>query len=110
MAQNCLTLSLPMVALCLLATAGFCDTEGGKIDGKKEFDKHCAVCHPNGGNTINSQKTLSKKAMKANGITSSKDIIAIMRKPGPGMTVFDQKTIPDKEAKVIADYILKTFK
>jgi cytochrome c6 len=33
-----------------------------------------------------------------------------MRNPGQGMTTFDEKTIPDKEAKEIADYILKTFK
>jgi cytochrome c6 len=33
-----------------------------------------------------------------------------MRNPGPGMNKFDEKTIPDKEAKMIADYILKTFK
>ena len=40
----------------------------------------------------------------------AKDIIRNMRNPGPGMTVFDAKTIPDKEAKEIAGYILKTFK
>jgi cytochrome c6 len=33
-----------------------------------------------------------------------------MRNPGPGMTKFDKKTISDKEARAIADYILKTFK
>jgi cytochrome c6 len=33
-----------------------------------------------------------------------------MRKPGPGMTQFDKKTVPDKEANAIAVYILKTFK
>jgi hypothetical protein len=26
------------------------------------------------------------------------------------MTQFDKKTIPDKEAKAIAEYIMKTFK
>jgi cytochrome c6 len=33
-----------------------------------------------------------------------------MRKPGPGMNTFDVKTIPDKDAKEIAEYIMKTFK
>jgi cytochrome c6 len=33
-----------------------------------------------------------------------------MRNPGPGMTTFDEKTIPDKQAKEIAEYILKSFK
>jgi len=43
-------------------------------------------------------------------VKNAKDIIAKMRKPGPGMTAFDKKTISDKEAKAIADYILKTYK
>ncbi len=30
--------------------------------------------------------------------------------PGPGMTKFDKKTIPNRDAKAIADYIVKTFK
>jgi cytochrome c6 len=33
-----------------------------------------------------------------------------MRNPGPGMNRFDAKTISDKDAKEIAEYILKTFK
>jgi cytochrome c6 len=33
-----------------------------------------------------------------------------MRKPGPGMTPFDEKVIPDKTAEAIAEYIAKTFK
>jgi cytochrome c6 len=32
-----------------------------------------------------------------------------MRKPGPGMTPFDEKTIPDRTARAIAEYILETF-
>jgi cytochrome c6 len=32
-----------------------------------------------------------------------------MRNPGPGMTAFDEKTIPDTDAKEIAEYVLKTF-
>jgi len=81
----------------------------GKIDAKAEFQKHCAVCHPEGGNIINKAKPLTKEARKANGIKSWKDIVAKMRKPGPGMTKFDKKEISDKEAKAIAEYILKTF-
>lgn len=99
-----------LLAVGLSATAGFCDTKKGeRIDGKREFEEHCAVCHPDGGNTINSLKPLSRKLLKANGIKSAKDIIAKMRNPGPGMTRFDEKTISDKEGKAIAEYILKTF-
>jgi cytochrome c6 len=100
-----------LFAVCLFVTSGFCDTrKGEKIDGKKEFEEHCTVCHPNGGNIINAMKPLNSKSLKANGIKSVKEIIAKMRKPGPGMTAFDEKTISNKEAKAIAEYILKSFK
>lgn len=78
--------------------------------GKKGFEKHCAVCHPEGGNIINPAKTLKKSSLVANGVTSGKDIVRIMRNPGPGMTSFAKNVIPDSEAREIADYILKTFK
>jgi cytochrome c6 len=100
-----------MLTLGLFATAGLADTKKGeKIDGKKEFLEHCVVCHKDGGNIVTPAKTLSKKDRTANGVKSTKDITKLIRKPGPGMTAFDSKTISDKEAKAIADYILKTFK
>jgi cytochrome c6 len=100
-----------LLAVCLSATSGFCDTKKGeKIDGRKEFEEHCTMCHPDGGNTINAQKQLNRKSLKANGVNGAKDIIGKMRHPGPGMTTFDEKTIPNKEAKAIAEYILKAFK
>jgi cytochrome c6 len=100
-----------LLSVCLSASAGFCDTKKGeKVDGKKEFNEHCAVCHADGGNTVNAQKPLNMKALKANGVKSAKDIVAKIRKPGPGMTKFDEKTISNKEALAIAEYILKTFK
>jgi len=103
--------AVAILSLGLFATAGLADTKkGGKIDGKKEFEEHCVVCHKDGGNMINQTKTLSKKDRDTNGVKSAKDIIKLMRKPGPGMTAFDSKTVSDKEAKAIADYILKTFK
>ncbi|HEY4744654.1 MAG TPA: c-type cytochrome [Desulfuromonadaceae bacterium] len=98
-------------AVFLCASAGSADTgKGEKINGQKEFEQHCAVCHPKGGNVVTPQKTLSRKTLEANGVKGAKDIIAKMRNPGPGMTKFDEKTIPNKEAKAIAEYILKTFK
>ncbi len=100
-----------LVVVCLFATAGYADTKKGeKIDGKKEFQEHCAECHANGGNMMNPAKTLSRKDRDANGVKTAKDIIGKMRNPGPGMTKFDKKTISDKEAKAIAEYIMKTFK
>ncbi len=89
----------------------FADTpKGAKIDGKKEFMEHCNACHANGGNMINPKKTLSKADREANGIKKPADIVKLVRNPGPGMTKFDTKTLSDKEAKAVADYIIKTFK
>jgi cytochrome c6 len=100
-----------LLAVGLTASTGLCDIKKGeKINGMKEFQKHCAVCHPNGGNIINKMKTLSAKSLKANGVNGVQGIVEKMRNPGPAMTRFDEKTIPNKEAKAIAEYILKTFK
>jgi len=84
--------------------------EGGKKSGESLFKEHCSPCHPDGGNIINPKKTLNKKDRETNNIQKAKDIVRVMRNPGSGMTKFDDKTIPDKEAKEIAEYILKTFK
>ena len=103
--------AVALLAVGSFATAGLADTKkGAKIDGAKEFKEHCAVYHPNGGNIINPKKPLDKKTLAANNLKTAKDIINNMRNPGPGMTKFDAKTISDKEAKAIADYIQKTFK
>ncbi|WP_243373761.1 c-type cytochrome [Geotalea sp. SG265] len=99
-----------IVPIVVTATCSLADTTPGKpISGKKEFEKHCSSCHANGGNTINQAKTLHKQAMAANGIRTARDIIKTMRNPGPGMTRFDESTISDREAKVIAAYVLKAF-
>ena len=94
----------------LLAGGSLAADKAKKISGEAEFKKHCAVCHPDGGNTVNAAKTLHKKDRDADGIKKPADIIAKMRNPGPGMTQFDKKTIPDKAAQAIAEYITKTFK
>jgi len=78
--------------------------------GEAAFVKNCAVCHANGGNIINPAKPINKKALEAKGIRKPADIVRQMRSPGPGMTRFDEKTIPDEEARAIAEYILRTFK
>ena len=78
--------------------------------GEAEFTEHCTACHADGGNIIKADKTLSLKDREKHGIKTANDIVNIMRKPGEGMTTFDKKTISDKEATAIADYIIKTFK
>jgi len=107
MKKNLVAATLIAVGACALGAQA--DMEG-KMDAKAEFEKHCAVCHPAGGNVINKAKPLNKEALTKNGVKSWKDIVAKMRNPGPGMTKFDKKEISDKEARAIAEYVLKTFK
>lgn len=80
-----------------------------KNAGEAKFKEHCAVCHPNGGNIVNPKKTLLKAGREANNMKTAADIIKNMRNPGPGMTKFDEKTLSNKDAQAIAEYILKTF-
>ncbi len=82
---------------------------GAEQTGEALFKQNCAVCHVNGGNIVNPQKPLHKKEREANGIKTASDIMKLMRNPGPGMTKFDEKTISNKDAKKIAEYVLKTF-
>jgi len=93
-----------------ISATGLYGAEKKESEGAKLFQLHCAACHPGGGNLLNPAFTLHKKDRDAHGTRTAKDIVGKMRNPGPGMTRFDAKTIPDKEAKEIAEYILKTFK
>lgn len=96
------------VTAFILGTVGISNGQGKK--GQELFQQHCAVCHPDGSNVINPKKTLHKKDREANGVKTAADIVHLMRNPGPGMSGFNTKTIPDKDAKEIAEYVLKTFK
>ena len=101
-------LSAGAVAVLMLGTVGTANEHEKK--GEALFKQNCSPCHPDGGNIINPQKTLYKKDREANGVKKTADIVAKMRNPGPGMTRFDDKSLPEKDAKEIAEYILKTFK
>lgn len=79
-------------------------------EGEELFKQHCASCHPDGGNIVNPKKTLKGADLKANKVKGEKDIVKLMRHPGPGMQSFDAKAIPDRQAKMIAEYVLKEFK
>jgi len=103
------TFVLATVSLSLL----FCFMSAANAKGntgKALFEQHCSACHPDGGNIIKPDFTLHKKDREAHGVKTAEDIVGKMRNPGPGMTQFDNKTISDKDAKMIAEYILKTFK
>lgn len=101
--KRCTTLFLALTASTLAAATAFAG--GGDI-----FKAKCAACHPNGGNIMKKEKTLHKKDLEANKLKSAKDLVKYMRNPGPGMTRFDAKSLPEKDAKEVAEYILKTFK
>jgi len=103
------TTVLTAAALFSFAAAGFAKEETKSASGEELFKTHCAACHPDGGNIVNPQKTLHKKDRQTNNINKPQDIINKMRNPGPGMTQFDKPTISDKDAKKIAEYIIKTF-
>jgi cytochrome c6 len=94
-------------AVCIAGVTG--KIEAAQKSGEQLFKEFCTPCHPDGGNIVNPKKTLYKKDREANGIKTEEDIVKNMRNPGPGMTKFDAKIIPDKDAREIAKYILKTF-
>ncbi|HBG07072.1 MAG: cytochrome C [Geobacteraceae bacterium GWC2_58_44] len=80
------------------------------LTGEQLYKQYCAVCHPNGGNTITPQKTLGAKGMaERSKITKPEDIVRVMRNPGPGMNKFDEATISEGDAKKIGEYVLATF-
>jgi cytochrome c6 len=105
-------LAIILFVVIAFAAAGsicFNSVEATEKTAEQLFTEYCAVCHAEGGNIINPKKTLQKKDLLANNIKTADDVIKTIRKPGPGMTVFDVKTISDKEARKIADYIFKKF-
>jgi cytochrome c6 len=107
--KKILAASAIVASVCLLGVTAFAKEEAKADAGETLFKQHCAVCHPDGGNIINPKKTLHKKDREANGVKKAEDIVGKMRNPGPGMTKFDKKTISDKEAKEIAEYVLKAL-
>jgi len=108
-----------ILSFCVLSTSLLAKDVATEQTGESLFNKHCASCHPNGGNILNPKKTLYKKDLEANNIFTAEDIVKKIRNPGPvpthpqewaGMTMFDEKKISNDDAFKIADYILKKFK
>ena len=110
MMKKLLTVSILVMAACLIVIFAYANDMKEETMGKQLFNEHCVVCHPDGGNIINPEKTLHKKELNEHKLTRADDIVALMRNPGPGMTSFDKETIPDEFAEKIARYILDTFK
>jgi cytochrome c6 len=106
-----LIIAVAAFAVCLHISAASAGEQAAKAQpGEKLFTQQCAVCHPQGGNIINPQKSLSKKILAANNIRTEEDIIKIIRNGAPGMAKFDATALADEDVKKIARYILSTFK
>jgi cytochrome c6 len=102
-----------LIVLCsalLAVNALTCAVFAASPEAASAFEANCSECHPGGRNLITPAKDLRLLTLRANGITAAGDIVAKMRNPGPGMTRFDPKDLPDQEALAIAQYILATFK
>lgn len=100
-----------IAALSVFLVFCFMQLAGAKGEaGEELFEQHCSPCHPHGGNVINPDFTLHKKDRDKHGVKTAADIMGKMRHPGPGMMQFTKETVSDKDAKKIADYVLKTFK
>lgn len=106
---------LASVIVCTATLAGCGAKSGEKVTpellarGEKLFSLYCVGCHPAGDNRIYPQKSLHPMDLRANGITTSEDIVAVIRNPGRGMKKYDKNTLPDADARAIAQYILATF-
>lgn len=92
-------LATVVVSVGMLSSAAFAAGNSGEVI----FKAKCASCHPDGGNVMNPKETIK-------GIKNAKKIITQVRKGGGGMPAFDAKAISDADAKLLADYIMKTFK
>jgi cytochrome c6 len=97
MMKKCILVAAVAVSVSMMSVVAFA------ADGEAIFKAKCASCHPDGGNIINPKETLK-------GLKDSKVIVKKIRKGGGGMTAFDAKAISDADAKLVADYIIKTFK
>lgn len=97
--KNRILTATVVLSICMMSAAVFAAETGGAAI----FKAKCAACHPDGGNIMNPKATLK-------GIKDSKKIISKIRKGGGGMTAFDAKAVSDADARLVAEYIMKTFK
>jgi cytochrome c6 len=108
--KKSLTVSILVMAACSIVIFAYANDMKKGTMGEELFKEQCVMCHPDGGNIINLEKTLHKKELNEHKLTNADDIVALMRNPGPGMPSFDKEKIPDEFAEKIARYILDTFK
>lgn len=98
MTKDLLTATV-LASISIMSVAAFAAGTGGEA----LFKAKCASCHPDGGNIIKPSEPLK-------GLKDAKKITAKIRKGGGGMSAFDAKNVSDADAKLLAEYIIKTFK
>ncbi|HIJ96510.1 MAG TPA: c-type cytochrome [Desulfuromonadales bacterium] len=85
--------------------------QAGEIpNGEQLFKQFCSSCHPDGGNVSDPDRSLRGSALQKNHIAKPDDIVRIMRKPQSRMIRFDESTISDRDARALAEYVLKAFR
>jgi len=119
--RNGISMKTTLLSVALFIFLGFAGAlfAAAEQTGEALFKQNCSPCHSDGGNIFNKDKTLFKKDREMNNVKTADDIVKKMRNPGAfnfhpsqwsGMKVFDEKTLSDRDAREIAEYILKTFK
>lgn len=98
------------LSICTVFAEEAAKPKAGNKVGEELFKKNCSVCHPGGGNIINSKKPINNKSLASRNITTPEHILKVMRNPTPPMVKFDEKALSDEDAKAVAEYILTTFK
>jgi cytochrome c6 len=78
--------------------------------GEELFRQFCHNCHPDGGNVSDPDKTLHGSSLRKSHITQPEDIVRIMRNPKSRMIRFDTTAISDKDARAIAEFVLRAYK
>ena len=75
----------------------------GGNNGEALFKANCSPCHRDGGNVMVPSKNIF-------GFKQPAKIIRKIRKGGDRMPSFDNRAISDSDAKLLTDYIIRTFK
>lgn len=78
--------------------------------GEALFRQFCFNCHPDGGNVSDPEKSLHAAALSRSHISKPEDIVKIIRKPMSRMLPFDENTLSNRDARIIAEYLLSAFK
>lgn len=97
--KKSILMTIVLLSVTVMSVVAFASEKGGEAT----FKAKCASCHPKGGNIMKPENTIK-------GIKDRKVIINIVRNGGGGMPKFDIKSISDADVKLVADYIIKTFK